>query len=102
MNVDTPLEFLASLFTSLSDEEVYLAPADAPELSYGSSSLEEAARFIEETRERGVYVSTGTFAPHTARKREHLLCVPVILLDADLTDCLEYEGVEDAAHKVRT
>jgi hypothetical protein len=101
MNTDTPLDFLTSLFTSLDGEEVYLAYADDPELCYAMGSLSHAARFIEEQKARGVFLSTGTFMPGTARQKEHLLCVPVLLLDADIKDCLEHEGIADAEAKVR-
>jgi hypothetical protein len=98
----TPLDLLTAIFTSLQDEEVYLVPADNPELKYATASLTEAARFIEEEKSRGVYISTGTFTPGTARQQKHLLCVPVIVLDADLKDALEHGGMADAEAKVRT
>jgi hypothetical protein len=102
MNTHTSLDFLQSLFTSLDGEEVYLASADAPELCYAMGNLHEAAQFIDEQKARGVFLSSGTFTPGTARQKEHLLCVPVLLLDADIKDCLEHEGIADAEARVRS
>lgn len=102
MNTNSSLGFLTSLFTSLDGEELYLAPADDPELCYPTGNLTDAARYIDEQKARGVFLSTGTFLPGTARLIEHLLCVPLLLLDTDLKDCLKHEGIGDAEHKVRT
>jgi DNA repair protein RadA/Sms len=101
MNTNSPLDFLTSLFTSLDGEEVYLAPADDPELCYPTGNLNHAARYIDEQKARGVFLSTGTFMPGTARQKEHLLCVLVVLLDADLKDCLAHEGWADAEAKTK-
>lgn len=88
--------------SDLAGEEVYLAPADQPALAYATSSIEEAEQYIEEQKGRGAFVSTGTFQPGTARQQEHLLSVPVVVLDADLTACLAHEGVADAETRMRT
>jgi|GEM_PF-5790866 len=104
MNANNALDVLTSLFTSLAGEEIYLAFADSAETSYAIPSLDEAARFIEKHKARGVFVSTGTFQPGTARKQAYLLSVPVIALDADLTSCLTAEGVDpdEADQRVST
>src|SRR5688572_13142386 len=102
MNTDTPLALLTSLFTSLDGEELYLCPADNPAASYAVCTLSDAAQFIEAEKSRGVFVSTGTFAPGTGRKQEHLLSIPVVVLDGDFKDALAHGGMADAEQRVRT
>lgn len=97
-------EFLQYLHGSLDpEEEVYLAPADNPKAEVAVASLDEAIRYATELQDRGVFCSSGTFTARTARKREHLLCVPALLLDADLKDKLIAEGVDEqeADKKIR-
>jgi hypothetical protein len=97
-------EFLRYLHSSLDpEEEIYLAPADNPEACVAVGDIDTAIRLAAEWRERGVYASSGVFLAGTARKREHLLSIPAVVLDQDLKDKLIAEGVEpkEADRKIR-
>src|SRR5262245_43897640 len=98
-------EFLSFLHGSLdAGETLFLAPSDNVEGGFGVTSLEDATRLAGEWANRGVFATTGTFANGAPRKREHLLSIPVITLDADLPSVLIAEGMEPAvaAEKIYT
>src|SRR5262245_42995409 len=97
-------EYLRYLHGSLDDgEQIYVTPSDNFEAGIPVSTLEDAIRLAAEWADRGVCVSSGTFAADTARKREHLLSIPAVVLDMDLKDKLIAEGVEpdEADRKIR-
>src|SRR5262245_28879917 len=103
MNDEEPIsEFLRFLHAGLdtSGEEIYLAPSDNVPACANVYTLERAIDLAQEWRDRGCFVSTGTFARGTARDAEHLLATSSLLLDADLLKRLEAEGrtPEEAWH----
>lgn len=103
MTHDEIEEYLRFLHGSLdAGEEIYLAPADNPEGCFALDSLENAVALAREWQDRGCFISTGTFVAGKARSREHLLSVPVLMLDADLKLVLVAEGVDEdtAAAKI--
>src|SRR5262249_48410151 len=87
-------EFVYWLYgPSLAAQEiVFLAAADNPDACYSIDSLPDAVRAATELADRGVFVSTGVFSTGQPRRREHLVSVPVLLLDADLRDMFIAEG----------
>src|SRR5262249_18696455 len=98
-------EYLYNLHGSLDPgEEIYLAPADNPEACIAVNDLARATAIATEWQSRGVFISTGTFQAGTARKRQHLLSIPALVLDADFKSRLMAQGMSDAEaeQKIRT